>query len=297
MMAVAARKQNTPTPAELVERIRKDLDVAELRLSQYQRARAQFAEESVSDPSLVEKYNEATRSVELGRGEIGRLKIALAGAGEKARQAEAERIARDQAAHINRVIALLAKRDQILGVELAETLAKAERLFREGIELSGRVAAGWPFSGQDQIVAMLVANPIVRAVQLEIWRVGSRPFIGGNSLAKAEPSFPGGRCDDHRLRGQPEKLPTLASALADATSYAIKVMKGERPGAPVMAIGTQVEQRILSATEIRLGELLHEQTRLADDVTAEGEKKYAAVVAEIATVQAEIDATKHGAAA
>jgi hypothetical protein len=293
----SAPRTRAPTPAELVERIRGDLAAAEVRLAQCERARVQFAELSVTDPAATKDYAEATRDVDLVRGEIGRLKLALAGAEGKARQVEAERIARDQAAHVARVEALLAKRDQILGVELAETLAKAERLFREGIALSERVAAGWPFSGQDQIVALLVANPIVRAVQLEIWRVGSRPFIGGNSLAKAEPSFPGGRCDDHRLRAQPDKLPTLASVLANATGYAVAIMKGQRPSTAPLAIGSQVEQRILSAPEIKLGELLREQARLADDVTAEGEKKYAAVVAEIATVQAEIDASKGATAA
>jgi len=287
-MAAPARAPKPPTPAELVDRIRKDLDVAELRLAQCERARAQFAEDSVSDPGAVAKYEEATRSVDLARGEIGRLKIALAGAEEKARQAEAERIARDQAAHISRVAALLEKRDQVLGVELAETLAKAEQLFRQGIELSERVAAGWPFSGTDQQVAMLAANRIVQAVELELWRIGGRPFIGGNPLAKHAPSFPGGHCENHQLRAQVDKLPTLAQALTDATNYAVAVMKGQRPATPVMAIGTQVGERILTDAEVKLGALLKEQAALANDVTPEGERKYAACVQAIAQVQSEI---------
>jgi hypothetical protein len=289
-MAAHARAPKTLSPAELVERIRKDLDVAELRLSQCLRAQAEFAERSITDPSAVKDYEEACHSVGLVRSEISRFKIALAGAEERARQAEAERIARDQAAHIARVVALLEKRDQA-GAELAEHLAAADKAFRRVLELGNAVAAGWPFSGSDQQVAVLAANRVVQAVQLELWRIGGRPFTGGGP-GKPDPSFPGGRCDDHRLRGQVDRLPTLAQALAVATNYAVEIMKGQRPSTPALAIGTQVSERILTDAEVKLGALLKEQAALANDVTPEGERKYAAVVAEIATAQAEIDATK-----
>src|SRR5262245_29683791 len=133
-------------------------------------------------------------------------------AAAKRKAAQPKGLARDQSAHIARVAALLEKRDHVLG-ELAKTLATAERLFREGIDLGQRVASGWPFSSQDQLVALLAAPRIANAVATEIYRIGARPHLGGNPLARAEVSFPGGRCDNIQFRGQPDKLPPLSDVL------------------------------------------------------------------------------------
>src|SRR5262249_20843102 len=140
MMAVAVRKQPMPAPAELVERIRSDLATARVRLAQFEKARTEAAERSVTDPTTTKDYQAADHNVELPRAEIDRLTIALTGAEEKARQAEAERIAKDRAAHIEAVETKLAERNAAV-VDLAQAVKHADALFRRVCSVSRDIDA------------------------------------------------------------------------------------------------------------------------------------------------------------
>ena len=101
---------------------------------------------------------------------------------------------------VSELLALIERRDAAVS-ELADHLAAAELSFHTAIELGEAIAAGWPFSATDQQIALCSAFKFSRAVAHEIYRIGVRPFIGGDPLRKAEVSFPAPRCDDLKLRG------------------------------------------------------------------------------------------------
>ena len=57
-----------------------------------------------------------------------------------------------------------------------------------------------------------VISKIAGAVALELWRLGGKPFIGGNPLAKSEPSFPGGKSEVVIPASSGARSPSFAEA-------------------------------------------------------------------------------------
>jgi len=290
-------RTRAPTPAELVERIRKDIDVAELRLQQCQRAQAEFAERSITDPSATELYAEATRSCELERSEIGRLKLALLSAQEKARAALAESQAREKAGLISRVSG---KHEQLVAAatELSQYLAKADAAFRQMLKLAGEVRAAWAWQPHDLPPLLLSEPAIVAAVEHELYRIGARPALLGGQQRPGV-SFPGGKSPRLELRGVPDQITPLAEMAQQASKLASEIMRTGRSTSGATIVATVVdgvpaallkEPPPLTAQQQRLAELNGELARLANDVSAEGEKAYQACVAEIAKVQIETGA-------
>jgi hypothetical protein len=284
MAIAAARKQ--PSPAELVAQIRKDLDVAELRLAQCLRSQAEYAERSITEPAAVKDYDQATHSVEVARNDVGRLKIALKSAEEKARQAEAERVAKERAGLIDRVEKLFGERDAV-AAELEDLTVKADAAFRKLIAVGGRLAAAWPWSGTDLAVAQLTPTAIYHATAHQLYRCGARPFIGGVPGMKSEPGFPGGACPSNELRGLPDRIPSLSATMREASAYGRKVMRNGRAELPAAAPAEPAPQR--SEGEDRLAKLLKRQSELADAVlnNPASEEEYFAVIKEISTLQAQ----------
>jgi hypothetical protein len=297
-MALAARKQNTPTPAELVERIGKDLGVAELRLAQCERARAEFAEASVSDPSVVEKYNEATRSVELARGEIDRLKIAFASAEEKARAAEAERIAREKLGLIDRIEAKFGERDSAVA-ELADAVKQADALFRRVCSLSREVDSAWPWQPHDRVAIGLPPGSILQALRHEIFRVGGRPHLLGGQDRDPEAGldYPGGISPKLELKGTPHLVRPMVDVFREAAECASGIMRTGRSTSGATISFTTPEAGVpaalrkdpppLTPAQQRLAELLRRQAELAAaDPSPENEAAYQDCVSQIADAQA-----------
>jgi hypothetical protein len=296
-MAAPARAAKAPTPAELVDKICKDIDVAELRLAQCLRSQAEYAERSVTDPAVMKDYAEATRSVGLVRDEIGRLKIALAGAQERARQQEAERIAREQSALIERIEKKAAERDK-LGAELAAAVKIMDEAFRKLITLGRDIAAAWPLGVHDGSACVLTPGAITRALQHEIFRVGSRPhLLGGQDQPDALVHLPGGMSPTLEFINQPDKVTPLVETLAQASRYLSEIMRTGKATAPAATNGAQVEQRQLTAAESKLASLHRRQSELASlpSPTAQQETEYTAVVAEVAKIATAIEAEKAGA--
>jgi hypothetical protein len=286
-MAFTARNKQ---PAELVERIRKDIDVAELRLAQCLRAQAEYAERSVTDQTAVKAYDEATRNVGLVRDEIARLKLALVAAQERARQADAERVAKARAANIQRVEALLAKRDQV-GAELAAAVKIVDEMFRSLLALGRDIAAAWPLGPHDGSSCILTPGSITRALQHEIFRVGSRPrMLGGQDEPDALTHLPGGMSPTLEFINQPNKVVPLVDVLTLASQHFIEIMRTGK--VTPNGTHTQIEQRPRTDAEIRLSDLLKEQAALASDPA--GEERYQANLTEIAKITAEIEAEKAG---
>jgi hypothetical protein len=196
-------------------------------------------------------------------------------------QEEAERQAHRKAELIDRVEAKLAERDAA-GAELQATIAQADELFRKVVALSREADAAWPFPTSDRPTCLLMPGSVLIALQHELYRVGARPLLyGGQDAAReAEVSFPGGKSPRLEFVGLPAKIQPLMDALKAASSYASEIMRGRRAPSPPQA--QQVER---TPSQTQLAALLAEQSRLSADISPEGEQRYQAVIAEIATLQ------------
>jgi len=278
-MAVAARKQ--PSPAE----IKREIDVATLRLQQAERARVQYAEASVTNPKEIANYRRADEDVKLAQGEITRLGMALRSAEERARAADAERVAKDRAAQIDRIEEKLAARDQV-GAELAAAVKIADEAFHKLITIGRDIAAELP-SPVDPATCLLSVSAIVRATQHELFRVGRKPRLYGGQDEIGVADFPGGAAPSITVLNEPGKVPALTEELAAASGYLLRAL---RSGG---AIVTPATSRPLSAAESQLADLHRRQAELAESPDADAE--YAAIVNEIAALSAEIEAEKAGA--
>jgi hypothetical protein len=265
----------------LVDRIRKDLAAAEVRLGQCLRAQSESAEASVTNSAAVKDYEQASHDVDLVRGEIGRLRLALVSAEEKARQAEVERVAKERAGQIARVEKRLADRDAA-GAELIAAIAKATAAFRKMTELGQAIAAAWNWPAHDQPPILLTPDSLLHALRHELFRVGG---LG----------FPGAKAPRLELLGLREQVPPLSAVLSEARGLAVQIMKTGRStsGRTIPAAVTDGVPAALRANppplteaESRLSKLLLEQSRLAADVSPEGEAKYLEVVRQIAEINA-----------
>jgi predicted nucleic-acid-binding protein len=217
---------------------------------------------------------------------------------------ENARRVREKSALINRVEAKLAERDAI-AAELQDTITRADKLYRDLVSKSREVDAGWPFPGHDRAVVLLPAESIVTAVRNEIFR-HSRPPPTGQQGTFTVPNFPGGQSPTLQLLGTPEKTQPLVDKFREGTAVASRIMRegkstsGKPAAGPSFADGVpdfmRAEPPPRSAAQERLGQLLADQARLANDISPDGEAKYQRVVAEIATLQGEIEAARSAAA-
>jgi hypothetical protein len=285
MALAAARKQ--PSPPDLVEQIRRELDVAALRVQQAERARVQYAEASVSNPKAQADYRRADDDVKLAQDEVVRLKLALASAEERARAAEAERITKARAAAIERIEALAAERDKI-GHEAVAAVKILDEAFRKLISLGLEISNAWPLGAHDGSSCVLTPGAITRALQHELHRMSRPRLLGGQDENAAAINLPGAMAPTLESINEPNRIVPLVQVLADASRHLSAIMRTGKPAAPTN--GTQVEQRPRTDAEIRLSDLLKEQAALASDPA--GEERYQANLTEIAKITAEIEAEK-----
>jgi len=225
MALAAARKQ--PSPPDLVEQIRRELDVAALRVQQAERARAQYAEASVTNPKVVADYQRADESVKLAQGEVRRLELALRSAEEQARAA-ADRVAKERTAkQIERIEALAAERDAT-GAELAVAVKILDETFRKLLALGREITAAWPLGTHDGSSCILTPGSITRALQHEIFRVGSRPrMLGGQDEPDALTHLPGGMSPTLEFINAPNKVVPLVDVLTQASRHLSEILRGE----------------------------------------------------------------------
>jgi hypothetical protein len=283
MALAAARKQ--PSPPDLVEQIRRELDVAALRVQQAERARAQYAEASVTNPKVVADYQRADESVKLAQGEVRRLELALRSAEEQARAA-ADRVAKERTAkQIERIEALAAERDAT-GAELAVAVKILDETFRKLLALGREITAAWPLGTHDGSSCILTPGSITRALQHEIFRVGSRPrMLGGQDEPDALTHLPGGMSPTLEFINAPNKVVPLVDVLTQASRHLSEILRTGK-SAP-NGTHTQIEQRPRTDAEIRLAGLLQRQAELSalTSATPDQDREYAEIVAEIAGAQ------------
>jgi hypothetical protein len=232
---------------------------------------------------------------------------------------------------INRFAAKLAKADE-LAAELQEDIAKVEKTFRRIIVLREEARAAFAVQSSHAnaaataIEGCAMSGPAVRALlSYELYRVSARPVLGGTPGAFSQASLPGALSPRLELQMRPEGIVPFADALRAASAFAVDLLRKEltmpppEPAAatvqPVQVNGhaaapaAAVTAETISAdirhdapvprerteAEARLAALLVQQDEASQDVSEEGERRYLAIVDEIAQLTARIEMEKqHG---
>jgi hypothetical protein len=272
--------------------------------------------------------DEDSRAAEL-LAEIRQLELIATGHTDKIRRLQeaaereaTEEQARRHAAHIKRVEKKLTELREH-GTELALAVATGEAKFREMIDTIGEIQTMWPFQAHNLVAAFLTPGRIVEILQYELYRIGARPMLLGGQREgpQAGLNYPGGKDPRIELMGQPNLIEPFTSVLERGTKLASEIMRTGRSTAnvngapaPVAAVPPAVEipaapaaasqpngnpfdasgaaVRERTPSEERLGSLLAEMARLADDISPEGEAKYLRIQEEVAAVQDQINAER-----
>jgi hypothetical protein len=290
-MAVAARKQPaSPSAASRIE-------VAQAALEESNRKLVQLHEQR--NAALLRDDNGA--AVQFGI-ELANLRLAARAEEDKigllkaeAAREEQERKDKEREAQIGKIEKLLAARDSA-GKELADAVAAADRAFRRLIDIGVEVQAAWNWPASEVPAILASHAAITHALTHELYRVGSRPMVGGGQIEPhgihAGVHFPGAKVP-HELVNLPERIPALTAVLQQATEHASNIMRGKRPSVEDASMSTpasSVNGMLLTTAQERLAGLWKRQAELSKDVSVAGEQEYARVVAEIAVAQAELDA-------
>jgi hypothetical protein len=252
------------------------------------RNKALLADDDVAALKLAAEIDLQERAA---RGASDKVELLKAEAEREA----AERRAKERARLIERIELRLAERDKI-GVELQETLAKADKLFQALFRIAGECRSAWPWKIHDLPAILLGDQSILHAVEHQLFKCGARPALGGGMDRPRPPSFPGGRCPRLELTLQPDRIPSLGDVLRAGTRMASEVMRTGRASGAIPISAVPIPPAVLreaperTEAERKLAALLKEQHDLSEDVSPAGEEKYAACVSQIAQVQAEIDA-------
>jgi hypothetical protein len=141
---------------------------------------------------------------------------------------EGERRIKERQAHVCRVEAKLAERDEAAGA-LQKCVEQADKHFLRLIELAREVRAAWPWRGDQLAPALIADGEILRHLRYELYRAGARPLPGGGLPGPvAGPSFPGGTPEDLSWAMLPDRIVPLAVKFAAASEYAVGIMRGDR---------------------------------------------------------------------
>jgi hypothetical protein len=223
----------------------------------------------------------------LARGHEDKIKLLE---NEAAREL-AERQVKEQAALIGRIEKKIAERDRA-GADATAAIKALDDAFRRLIDVGRDIRAGWPLAPSDGISCVLTPGSIVRLLENELFRLGSRPqFLGGQDKAGAGLHLPGAKSPTLEFINQPDKVTPLTEVLAQASRYLSGIMRTGKATAPAATNGgAQVEQRPRTDAETRFAALHKRQAELAEKPDADAE--YAAVVKEIAALGVEIEAEK-----
>jgi hypothetical protein len=235
----------------------------------------------------------------VARGHEDKIALLAAAAAEEERGA----LQRRRAEFVERFEATLAEADDV-AAELQELVAQAEQKFRRVIALREKARAAWPRADAHHAAAAgsiegcaMSGGPVRALLSYEIFRIGSRPFMGGESGAVGEPSFPGGVSPGLDMRLQPEKIVPFAERLRQASAFAVAAMRDKLA---VLAVRNDaVPATVVAPSETaapptpgedaqgRLAALLLRQRQLADlpsPTTAE-DAEYVEVVRQIAVAE------------
>jgi hypothetical protein len=220
---------------------------------------------------------------------------------EEARKAEVEAVVRRRAGLINRFEKKLQAADAV-AVELEASIAKTTELFHKVIAMREEARVALPASNSHidasagAMEGAAMSGAAVRGLLChEFYRVSARPLKGGIPGERTVPSLPGSVCPRIEWQLQPEKIQPLATALRQASQFAVSLMKNEvDPQALLQTEAPAPAPSQPTTAESKLSQLLKLQMQLAADPSREAE--YMAVVDQIAKASSEAEAAKGAAA-
>ena len=94
--------------------------------------------------------------------------------------------------------------------------ADTEVLRRQLYDDAESVRLLWP-GARPPVGALLYPNPLTRAIDAHAYRISANPFRGaGLPPIRVAPTQSGAQCPDLRLKGQPERVPSITAAIAEA---------------------------------------------------------------------------------
>jgi hypothetical protein len=212
---------------------------------------------------------------------------------EEARKADIEAIAKRRSGLINRFTKKLEAADAV-AAELEAAVKKTTELYHQVIAMREDARAALPASNShieasaNSMEGCAMSGAAVRALLChEFYRVSAKPLRLGIPGERTQPSLPGSVCPRIEWQHQPEKLVPLATALRQASAFAVSLMKNVDPQALVPTAEAPAAPQPTTA-ESKLSQLLKLQMQLAADPSKEAE--YMAVVEQIAKASSEVAA-------
>ncbi len=88
-------------------------------------------------------------------------------------------------------------------------------------DVAERIRTAWP-GGIAPYGCLVNIGEITGAVSMELYKQGANPFVGGGQPVRGAPTIVGAKCTDHRLMGEPQKIPSLKQAVDEAMGMLLK---------------------------------------------------------------------------
>jgi hypothetical protein len=301
MAAAPVRKE--PAPPSATDR----LAAAQAALAQ---ATARIAELTEQRNASLLASDDDTTAIKLG-AEIDALRQAARAHADKiellkVEVAAAERARREEEreALIGRIEAKIKQRDAALE-GAATAIKQLANASERAIKLNSEIVAQWTWPNHDLPPALLTPSSIMTAIAHECFRTSYHPrrYGGADRDPLAGISLPLSRAPTLQLLEDPARVRPMVDVVADASAFAkqfLRTGKGSA-GVPTPNLeaatngGVSINHTVIAApqrsdAEQRLSDLLKQMSKLAEDGSPEGERRYLEVVSQVAQVQAEITA-------
>jgi hypothetical protein len=267
-----------PDTAALLESSRKALHQLEEEIKGFEATRTErlLANEPATRISALDRELGNTR----GAAGIERDRIKLF-EDQLAREKEELRL-KDKLARIEQVEALFRERDAA-GLEVIQAIAMLDGGYRKLFTVAREIRDAWPFRMVDCAPALVSESEIEAKVAQELWRIGGRPIPTGGALPNPDGgSLPNVKPPTIAALGNPAAVEPLETALQQATRFASEVMRQGRSSGPIETVTARAAVGPSGRTH---AQLTAEMARLgAMEQTEEVERKYTAVVAELAAL-------------
>jgi hypothetical protein len=164
------------------------------------------------DQDAVRQAEAAAAGLQKDRERAARRVVLLE---QKAAAEQTARQERAQADLIGRSAEHFRERDEA-AVEMVTHMEGMVAAYRKAMKAGAAAVTGWPFGPGDSAAAM-IGRPFIHAITAELYR------LSGDDMGR-EPAFPGAQCPDIR-DARPLSVKPLAAKVAEATAYALRVMR------------------------------------------------------------------------
>src|SRR6516164_2209310 len=213
-----------------------------------------------------------------------------------------EKRAREREVQIKAIESKIAERDKAMD-DVAAAIKQLATAAERAINLGREIVGLWSWQPHDLPAALLTPPSIMTAISHETYRCSYHPrrYGGMDTDPLAGFMLPGSKCPRLEWMEIPERTRPMVDVVRDSSEFARQFMRTGKGSAAVEPVQQQAvapsvpgngpgEPVQRTEAEQRLSDLLVQMSKLAEDVTPAGDQAYAAVVSELAKVQAEVSA-------